>query len=48
MKTSRFIEVVEDLVANAIMGLNIMENYRIYIESDERKFKHIPSTSMII
>jgi hypothetical protein len=39
---------VEDLVANAIMGLNIMESYRIYIEGDGGSFEHIPSTSMII
>jgi hypothetical protein len=42
------IGVVEDLVVDAIIGLNIMESYGIYIEGDEIKFKHIPPTSMII
>jgi hypothetical protein len=40
--------VVEDLMVDAIIGLNIMEAYGIYIEEDEIEFKHIPSTSMII
>jgi hypothetical protein len=33
---------------DAIIGLDIMESYGIYIEGDEIKFKHIPPTSMII
>jgi hypothetical protein len=40
--------VIEDLAVDAIIGLNIMESYGIYIENDEIKFKHIPPTSMII
>jgi len=42
------IGVIEDLAVDAIIGLNIMESYGIYIEDDEIKFKHIPPTSMII
>jgi len=42
------IEVIEDLRMDAIIGLNIMESYRIYIEDDKIKFKHYPPTSMII
>ncbi|MEM0328210.1 MAG: retropepsin-like aspartic protease [Thermoproteota archaeon] len=42
------IGVIEDLARDAIIGLNIMESYGIYIEEDEIKFKHIPPTSMII
>jgi hypothetical protein len=40
--------VIEDLAIDAIIGLNIMESYGIYIEDNEIKFKHIPPTSMII
>jgi len=40
--------VIDGLPADAIIGLNIMESYGIYIEEDEVKFKHIPPTSMII
>jgi len=40
--------VIEDLAVDAIIGLNIMESYGIYIENEEVKFKHIPPTSMII
>jgi len=36
------------LKMDAIIGLNIMESYGIYIENDEIRFKHIPPTSMII
>lgn len=42
------IGVIEDLARDAIIGLNIMESYGIYIKEDEIKFKHIPPTSMII
>ncbi len=42
------IGVIEDLITDAIVGLNIMEKYGIYIEDDEIKFKHIPPTSMVI
>jgi hypothetical protein len=42
------IGVIEDLKVDAIIGLNIMESYGIYIENDEIKFKHIPPTSMVI
>jgi hypothetical protein len=42
------IGVIEDLAVDAIIGLNIMESYGIYIKDDEIKFKHIPPTSMII
>jgi hypothetical protein len=42
------IGVIEDLRMDAIIGLNIMESYGIYIENNEIKFKHIPPTSMII
>jgi predicted aspartyl protease len=40
--------VIEDLAVDAIIGLNIMESYGIYIENDKIRFKHIPPTSMII
>jgi len=40
--------VIDGLLTDAIIGLNIMEKYGIYIESDEIKFKQIPPTSMII
>ena len=40
--------IVEELMVDAIIGLNIMEAYGIYIEEDKIKFKHIPPTSMII
>jgi hypothetical protein len=42
------IGVIEDLRVDAIIGLNIMESYGIYIENNEVKFKYIPPTSMII
>jgi hypothetical protein len=42
------IGVIEDLRVDAIIGLNIMESYGIYIENDEIKFRHIPPTSVII
>ena len=42
------IGVIEDLRMDAIIGLNIMESYGIYIEDDKIKFKHYPPTSMII
>ena len=42
------IGVIEDLLFDAIIGLNIMEKYGIYIEEDEIKFRHYPPTSMII
>jgi predicted aspartyl protease len=42
------IGVIEGLKVDAIIGLNIMESYGIYIENNEVKFKHIPPTSMII
>jgi hypothetical protein len=42
------IGVIEDLMVDAIIGLNIMESYGIYIQDDQIKFKHIPPTSMII
>jgi len=42
------IGVIEDLRVDAIIGLNIMESYGIYIEDDKIKFKHYPPTSMII
>ena len=42
------IGVIEGLRVDAIIGLNIMESYGIYIENDEIKFRHIPPTSVII
>jgi len=42
------IGVIEDLRVDAIIGLNIMESYGIYIENDEIKFKHTPPTSIIV
>jgi hypothetical protein len=42
------IGVIEDLWFDAIVGLNMMEKYGIFIEGDEIKFKHYPPTSMII
>jgi hypothetical protein len=42
------IGVIEDLRVDAIIGLNIMESYGIYIENNKIKFKYIPPTSMII
>ena len=42
------IGVIEDLRVDAIIGLNIMESYGIYIEKDEIKFKQKPPTSTII
>jgi hypothetical protein len=40
--------VIEGLRVDAIIGLNVMESYGIYIENNEVKFKHVPPTSMII
>jgi hypothetical protein len=40
--------VIDGLLADAVIGLNIMESCGIYIENDEIKFKNIPPTSMII
>jgi hypothetical protein len=40
--------VIDGLLADAVIGLNIMESYGIYIENDEIRFKNIPPTSMII
>jgi hypothetical protein len=40
--------VIDGLLADAVIGLNIMESYGIYIENDKIKFKNIPPTSMII
>jgi len=40
--------VIDGLLADAVIGLNIMESYGIYIENDEIKFKNILPTSMII
>ena len=40
--------VIEELSANAIIGLNIMEKYGIYIEDNKIKLKQYPPTSMII
>lgn len=40
--------VIEDLAVDAIIGLNVMESYGIYIEGDEVKFKSLPPTSMIV
>jgi len=40
--------VIEDLWFDAIVGLNIMESYGIYIEENKIKFRHYPPTSMII
>jgi len=42
------IGVIEDLLTDAIIGLNIMEKYGIYIEEGQIKFKPHPPTSMII
>lgn len=42
------IGVIEDLRVDAIIGLNIMESYGIYIEDDEIRFRHYPPTSVII
>jgi hypothetical protein len=42
------IGIIEDLRVDAIIGLNIMESYGIYIENNEIKFKHVPPTSIII
>ena len=42
------IGVIEDLMADVIIGLNIMESYGIYIEDDQIKFKQYPPTSVII
>ena len=42
------IGVVEGLRVDAIIGLNLMEKYGIYVEGDELKFKEIPPSSAII
>ncbi|MEM2781024.1 MAG: hypothetical protein QXG39_08890 [Candidatus Aenigmatarchaeota archaeon] len=42
------IGVIEDLRVDAIIGLNIMESYGIYIEDDKIKFRHSPPSSLII
>ncbi|KPV63599.1 MAG: hypothetical protein AOA66_0731 [Candidatus Bathyarchaeota archaeon BA2] len=42
------IGVIEDLWVDAIIGLNIMESYGIYIEDEKIKLKHYPPTSVII
>ena len=42
------IGVIEGLVVDAIIGLNIMEKYGIYVEDNEIKLKRVPPTSMII
>ena len=42
------IGVIEDLRVDAIIGLNIMESYGVYIEGDELKFRQQPPTSTII
>lgn len=42
------IGVIEDLLTDAIIGLNIMEKYGIFIEEGQIKFKPHPLTSMII
>jgi len=42
------IGVIENLAVDAIIGLNIMESYGIYIENDEIKFKQQPPSSTII
>jgi hypothetical protein len=42
------IGVVEGLRVDAIIGLNLMEKYGIYVERDELKFKEIPPSSAII
>lgn len=42
------IGVIEDLIVDAMIGLNIMEKYGIFIEKDEIKFRYYPPTSMII
>jgi hypothetical protein len=36
--------VIEELSANAIIGLNIMEKYGIYIEDNKIKLKQYPPT----
>ena len=40
--------VVEGLRVDAIIGLNLMEKYGIYIENDEVRFKEVPPSSAII
>lgn len=42
------IGVIEGLWVEAVIGLNIMESYGIYIENDQIKLKHHPPTSVII
>jgi len=42
------IGVVEGLRVDAIIGLNLMEKYGIYIENDEVRFKEVPPSSAII
>jgi hypothetical protein len=36
--------VIEEISANAIIGLNIMEKYGIYIEDNKIKLKQYPPT----
>ena len=40
--------VVEDLRIDAIIGLNIMESYGIFIEDNRLKLRHYPPISSII
>ena len=42
------IGVIEDLMVEAIIGLNIMEKYGIYVEEEQIKLKQHPPTSTII
>jgi len=42
------IGVIEDLMVDAIIGLNIMESYGIYIEEEKIKFRRHPPSSLII
>jgi len=42
------IGVIEDLMVEAIIGLNIMEKYGIYVEEEQIRLKQYPPTSTII
>ena len=42
------IGVIENLMVDAIIGLNIMESYGIFIEDDKIKLRYYPPTSVII
>lgn len=42
------IGVIEDLRVDAIIGLNIMESYGIYVEEEKIKFRRYPPSSLII